>query len=50
MKVLIVYDPFFGNTEGVAQAMGQALATKAQVKVLRVSNVKPEQLSGVDVR
>ena len=50
MKVLIVYDSSLGNAEGPAQTMGQALATKAQVKVLRVSNVKPEQLSGVDVR
>jgi flavodoxin I len=48
MKVLIVYDSYFGNTEQVAQAMGDALRPQADVDVLRVSEAKPEQLTGLD--
>lgn len=44
MKVLIVYDSFFGNTEKVAQAMGAAIGAE----VLRVSVVQPEKLTGLD--
>ncbi len=46
MKALIVYDSFFGNTEQIAQAMGHALGSPEDVEVLRVSDVKPEQLTG----
>jgi flavodoxin len=44
MKALVVYDSVFGNTEKVAQAMGDALGAQA----LRVGDVKPEHLSGLD--
>ena len=47
MKVLVVYDSFFGNTEQIAQAIGNALGSQEDVEVLRVSNVKPEQLTGL---
>ena len=47
MKVLIVYDSVFGNTERVAQAIGNALGSQEDVEILRVSNVKPEQLTGL---
>ena len=47
MKVLIVYDSVFGNTEQVAQAIGNALGSQEDVEILRVSNVKPEQLTGL---
>jgi flavodoxin I len=43
MKALVVYDSVFGNTEKVAQAIGQALGTVA----VKVSEVTPERLSGV---
>jgi flavodoxin len=46
MKALIIYDSFFGNTEQIAQAMGSALGSLEDVEVLRVSDVKPEQLTG----
>jgi flavodoxin len=49
MKVLIIYDSFFGNTEQVAQAMGDALGSQQDVTVLRVGDVKPEHLAGLDV-
>jgi flavodoxin I len=49
MKVLIVYDSFFGNTEKVARAMADVLAVAHQVKMARVGDVKPDQLEGLDV-
>jgi flavodoxin len=47
MKALVVYDSFFGNTEQIAQAIGHALGSQEDVEILRVSNVKPEQLTGL---
>jgi flavodoxin len=47
MKALVVYDSFFGNTEQIAQAIGNALGNQADVEIFRVSNVKPEQLTGL---
>ena len=47
MKALIIYDSFFGNTEQIAQAIGNALGSPEDVEVLRVGNVKPEQLTGL---
>lgn len=44
MKVLVVYDSVFGNTEKVAQAIGDALGAQT----LRVGDVKPEHLTGLD--
>ena len=43
MKALVVYDSVFGNTEKIAQAMGQALGVEA----LKVSDVTAEKLAGV---
>ncbi|MBE0431932.1 flavodoxin family protein [candidate division WOR-3 bacterium] len=48
-KILIVYDSFFGNTEKVARAMRDGLATEGDASVCRVNDVKPEQLAGLDV-
>lgn len=47
MKVLIVYDSVFGNTEQIAQAIGNAFGSQKDVEMLRVSNEKPEQLTGL---
>ncbi|MGE5593097.1 MAG: flavodoxin family protein [Betaproteobacteria bacterium] len=47
MKVLIVYDSIFGNTEQIARAIGKALGATANVEALRVGDVKPEHLSGL---
>lgn len=49
MKILIIYDSVFGNTEQIAQAIGNALGSQEDVKVLRVSNVQPEQLTGLNL-
>jgi flavodoxin I len=47
MKAMVVYDSAFGNTEKVAQAIGQALGSPEDVETVRVGNVKPEQLAGL---
>ena len=47
MKAMVVYDSVFGNTEQIAQAIGNALGSPENVEILRVGNVKPEQLTGL---
>jgi flavodoxin len=47
MKALVIYETFFGNTEKIAQAIGNALATQADVRVLRVSDAQPAHLTGI---
>lgn len=49
MKILVVFDSFFGNTEQVARAVGDALAARGEVTVTRVSELQPGQLAGVDL-
>lgn len=49
MKVLIIYDSVFGNTEQIAQGIGNALGSRENVGILRVNNVKPEQLTGLEL-
>jgi flavodoxin len=49
MKALIVYDSVFGNTEKIAQAMGEALAAHGEVELRRVSDAQPGQLAGMDL-
>ena len=46
MKILVVYDSYFGNTEKVAQAIGEALGD-AEVK--RPGDVKAGELSELDI-
>ena len=47
MKALIIYDSGFGNTGQIARAIGAALGSQEDVEILRVSDVKPEQLTGL---
>lgn len=49
MKALVIYDSVFGNTEKVARAIGDALATRGETQVVRVTDARPEQLAGLDV-
>jgi len=48
MKVMVVYDSVFGNTEKIGQAIGAAVGSIDDVKTLRINKVKPEQVLGVD--
>ena len=49
MKALVVYDSFFGNTEQIAQSIGGVLALQAEVRILKVNDVKPEYMQGLDL-
>jgi flavodoxin len=49
MKALVVYDSFFGNTEKIALAIGDALSSQGDVQTLRVGDAKPEHLAGLDL-
>jgi len=47
MKVLVVYDSLYGNTEEIARAIGGAVAGEA--KVVRAGDVSPSELESVDL-
>jgi flavodoxin len=49
MKVLIVYDSFFGNTERIAQAVGRALGAREGTDLVKAGAVRPERLAGLDL-
>ena len=49
MKVLVVYDSFFSNTEQVAKAIGKSLGSKNDVSVLQVKEDLPVQLNGLNL-
>lgn len=49
MKILIIYDSFFGNTEKIARALGEALGSHDDVEVVRAAEAKPEDLTGVEL-
>jgi len=49
MKCLILYDSYYSNTEKVAQEIGKALSASLDVEVVRINELKPDALSGVDV-
>ena len=48
MKVLIVYDSFFGNTEKIALAIGKAFGNTKEVTICKAAEVKPDMLNGLD--
>lgn len=47
MKILIVYDSLFGNTEKIAQAIAAAFGGH-EVQVLRAKDAQPAHLQGLD--
>ncbi len=49
MKAMVVYDSVFGNTEQIARAIGSALGSEEETSTLRVTNIKPEQLTGLEL-
>lgn len=48
MKALIVYDSFFGNTEKIANAIGNALGTTKTVTTVKVDKFASSMLEGLD--
>lgn len=49
MKALVVFDSYFGNTGLIASAIGTALGPGEAVKVIRVDEVRMDQLSQLDL-
>jgi len=49
MKVIVVYDSVFGNTEKIALTIGENLGPSKNVRVAKVSDVTAEQLSDIDL-
>lgn len=49
MKVLIVYDSIFGNTEEIARAIGSVFDSENDVEIIRVSQAKLEQIKGLQL-
>jgi flavodoxin I len=49
MKVLIVYDSAYGNTEQIAKAIASAFSTQDNAGILRAGEVKSEQMQGAEV-
>lgn len=47
-KSLVVYDSYFGNTEQIAKKIGEILNFHTKVDVLKVTDVKLEEFSGLD--
>ncbi len=49
MKALLIYDSYFGNTEKIALAIGDAVASQAELKTVKMTEVTLDQLSGIDL-
>jgi flavodoxin len=49
MKVLIIYDSFFGNTEQVAHAIGGVFPEAEDVRVEKVDALAEQGMEGVDM-
>jgi len=49
MKVLIVYDSVYGNTEKIARAIAEAITPSNEVKVLRAGEANPSELESTDL-
>jgi flavodoxin len=49
VKILIVYDSVFGNTEQAARAMADALQTRGETQITRINSAAPKQLMGLDL-
>lgn len=47
MKILVVYDSVYGNTEQIAQAIGGAVPN--DVKILHAKEVEPSELQDIDL-
>lgn len=49
MKIVIVYDSYFGNTEKIAAVMAHDLKSNHQVYLARIDELTPERLVGADL-
>jgi menaquinone-dependent protoporphyrinogen IX oxidase len=49
MKTLVLYDSLYGNTGHIAQAIASHIGSTEDVALLRPSEVKPAQLTGLSL-
>jgi flavodoxin I len=49
MKSLVAYDSLYGNTEKIARSIGDVLAARGEVILIRVVDFKMDLLGGVDL-
>lgn len=49
MKICVIYDSQFGNTERIAQVIAEALSGYGQVQVVHASHIQPVELQGGDL-
>ncbi|MGC9468477.1 MAG: flavodoxin family protein [Anaerolineae bacterium] len=49
MRALVVYDSVYGNTQQVAEKMGQALSTYGEVETRSAADTEPGQLADLDL-
>jgi flavodoxin I len=49
MKILIIYDSVYGNTEQIAQAIAAALNTSGEVKILSATELNNPVLKTIDL-
>ena len=47
MKVIIVYDSMYGNTEQIARAIGGGIT--GDVSIVRAGEVEPQQMNSIDL-
>ncbi|MFW9905235.1 MAG: flavodoxin family protein [Candidatus Thorarchaeota archaeon] len=47
MEGLIIYDSVYGNTEQIAQAIGNALSSQMDVEVIRINDMNTIKLTGL---
>jgi flavodoxin len=49
MKVWVIYDSVYGNTERIAKAIAGALEPQENLELVRASSMKPDLLRGSDL-
>ena len=49
MKILIIYDSLFCNTEKIARAISNGFSSQTELNVVKVSEVKPEYLTQLNL-
>ena len=49
MKIVIVYDSVYANTEKIARAIAEAISPANEVKVLRAGEANPPELASTDL-
>lgn len=49
MNILLVYDSVFGNTEKITHAIRDSMVFQENVRTLRVSDINPDRLTGLDL-